>query len=52
MKENVTYPPYVDISDVTTRSFELMCVEACMDGQPSIIFDELKGFNKGETNPR
>lgn len=47
MKEDATYPEYIGVSDVTTRSFELMRVEAYMDGQPSIMFDEPKGFELG-----
>lgn len=47
MKENVTYPEHIGVSDVTTRSFELMRVESYMEGQPSIMFDEPKGFDIG-----
>lgn len=48
MKENATYPAHIGVSDVTTRSFELLRVEAYMDGQPSIMFDEPKGFDIGD----
>lgn len=48
MKENVTYPEYIGVSDVRTQSFELMRVEAYMDGQPSLMFDEPKGFDIGD----
>jgi uncharacterized OsmC-like protein len=48
MKENVKYPDYIGISDVTTTSFEQMRVEAYFEGQPSIMFDELAGFDIGD----
>ena len=48
MKEGNTYPPYIGISDVTTKSFEQMRVEADFDGQPSIMFDEPEGFDIGD----
>ena len=48
MRKDVTYPPYVGISDVSTRSFEHMRVEAQFDGQPSIMFDEPEGFDIGD----
>ena len=48
MKENVTYPGYIGISDVSTKSFEQMRVEAYFDGQPSIMFDEPDGFDIGD----
>ncbi|MBM4254780.1 MAG: OsmC family protein [Deltaproteobacteria bacterium] len=47
MKEQQTYPEYIGVSDVTTRSFDLMRVEGYMDGQASILFDEPKGFDIG-----
>ena len=48
MKENVKYPDYIGVSDVTTRSFEHMRVEAYFKGQPSIMFDEPEGFDIGD----
>jgi uncharacterized OsmC-like protein len=48
MKEGATYPEYIGVSDVTTRSFEQMRVEACFDGQPSLMFDEPEGFDIGD----
>lgn len=48
MKEGVTYPDYIGISDVTTRSFEQMRVEAFFEGQPSLMFDEPEGFDIGD----
>ena len=48
MKEGVSYPEYVGVSDVSTRAFEHMRVEAYFDGQPSIMFDEPEGFNIGD----
>jgi uncharacterized OsmC-like protein len=48
MKENATYPGYIGISDVSTKSFEQMRVEATFDGQPSIMFDEPEGFDIGD----
>jgi uncharacterized OsmC-like protein len=48
MKEQVKYPEHIGVSDVTTRSFELMRVEGYCDGQPSIMFDEPKGFDIGD----
>ena len=48
MKEGVQYPEYVGVSDVTTRSFEHMRLEAYFDGQPSIMFDEPEGFDIGD----
>jgi uncharacterized OsmC-like protein len=48
MKENVKYPRYIGVSDVTTRSFEHMRVEAHFDGQPSLMFDEPEGFDIGD----
>lgn len=40
MKEQTAYPEYIRVSDVTTRSFELMRVDGYLEGQPSIMFDE------------
>jgi uncharacterized OsmC-like protein len=48
MKEGAKYPEYIGVSDVTTRSFEQMRVEACFDGQPSLMFDEPEGFDIGD----
>lgn len=48
MKEQATYPEHIGVSDVTTRSFESMRVEGYFDGQPSIMFDEPKGFDIGD----
>ena len=48
MNEDSPYPDYIGISDVTTRSFEQMRVEAYFDGQPSIMFDEPEGFDIGD----
>ena len=48
MKEQATYPDYIGVSDVTTRSFEQMRVEAHFDGQPSLMFDEPEGFDIGD----
>ncbi len=48
MKEQATYPAHIGVSDVSTRSFELMRVEGYFDGQPSIMFDEPKGFDIGD----
>jgi uncharacterized OsmC-like protein len=48
MKENVKYPDYIGISDVSTQSFEQMRVEAFFEGQPSIMFDEPAGFDIGD----
>ncbi len=47
MKEQQSYPEYIGVSDVTTRSFDQMRVEGYMDGQASILFDEPKGFDLG-----
>jgi uncharacterized OsmC-like protein len=48
MKEGANYPEYVGISDVTTRSFEHMRVEAQFEGQPTLMFDEPEGFDIGD----
>jgi uncharacterized OsmC-like protein len=48
MKEGAKYPDYVGISDVTTRSYEHMRVEAEFEGQPSLMFDEPEGFDIGD----
>ncbi len=42
------FPPYIGISDVTTRSHDQMVVEAFMDGQHSILADEPLGFDIGD----
>lgn len=42
------FPPYIGVSDVTTRSHEQMVVEAFMEGQHSIIADEPLGFDIGD----
>lgn len=41
-------PPYIGVSDVTTRSLDQMMVEAFMDGQHSIMADEPIGFDIGD----
>ncbi len=48
MRRDVSYPPYIGISDVATTSFEHMRVEARFEGQPSLMFDEPEGFDIGE----
>jgi uncharacterized OsmC-like protein len=48
MKEGAKYPDYIGISDVATKSFEQMRVEAYFDGQPTIMFDEPEGFDIGD----
>jgi uncharacterized OsmC-like protein len=48
VKEAVTYPEYIGVSDITTRSFEHMRVEADFEGQPSLMFDEPEGFDIGD----
>jgi uncharacterized OsmC-like protein len=48
MKENVKYPDYIGISDVSTRSYEHMRVGAFFEGQPSLMFDEPEGFDIGD----
>jgi uncharacterized OsmC-like protein len=48
MKEGAKYPEYVGISDVTTRSYEHMRVEALFEGQPTLMFDEPEGFDIGD----
>ena len=48
MMEGAKYPGYVGISDVTTRAFEHMRVEACFEGQPTLMFDEPEGFDIGD----
>jgi uncharacterized OsmC-like protein len=42
------YPSYIGITDVETRGYEQMLVEAFMDGQGSIRMDEPQGFDIGE----
>lgn len=48
MRRDASYPPYIGISDVSTRSFEHMRVEARFAGQPSLMFDEPEGFDIGD----
>lgn len=48
MKENQSYPEYIGISDIATRSAEQMRVEGLFEGQPSIMFDEPEGFDIGD----
>jgi uncharacterized OsmC-like protein len=48
MKEGAKYPEHVGVSDVTTKSFEHMRVEAQFEGQPSLMFDEPEGFDIGD----
>jgi len=48
MRRDVSYPPYIGISDVSTKSFEHMRVEAHFEGQPSLMFDEPEGFDIGD----
>jgi hypothetical protein len=48
MLENQKYPDYVGVSEVSTRSFEHMRVEAYFAGQPSLMFDEPEGFDIGD----
>ena len=42
------YPSYIGITDVETRGYEQMLVEAFMDGQASIRMDEPQGFDIGD----
>ena len=42
------YPSYIGITDVETRGYEQMLVEAFMDGQQSIRLDEPQGFDIGD----
>jgi uncharacterized OsmC-like protein len=48
MREGAQYPAYVGVSDVKTKSFEQMRVEALFEGQPSLMFDEPEGFDIGD----
>jgi len=48
MSDAPELPPYIGVSDVTTRSHEQMVVEAFMDGQHSIMADEPLGFDIGD----
>jgi uncharacterized OsmC-like protein len=48
MEQNAAYPAYIGISDVRTRSYEQMRVEAFFEGQPSLMFDEPEGFDIGD----
>jgi uncharacterized OsmC-like protein len=42
------YPSYIGITDVETRGYEQMLVEAFMEGQSSIRLDEPQGFDIGD----
>lgn len=42
------YPSYIGITDVETRGYAQMLVEAFMDGQASIRLDEPQGFDIGD----
>ncbi len=48
MDQSGAYPDYIGVSDVRTRSYEQMRVEAFFDGQPSLMFDEPEGFDIGD----
>jgi uncharacterized OsmC-like protein len=48
MTDAAAYPAWIGVSEVTTRSFEHMRVEAYFDGQPSLMFDEPEGFDIGD----
>ena len=48
MSAAAPYPAWIGVSEVTTRSFEHMRVEAFFDGQPSLMFDEPEGFDIGD----
>lgn len=48
MRRDVSYPPYIGVSDVTTESFEHMRVGAYFEGQSSLMFDEPEGFDIGD----
>jgi uncharacterized OsmC-like protein len=43
-----SYPDYIGVSDVTTRSHEQMMVEMFMEGQASCMADEPLGFDVGD----
>jgi uncharacterized OsmC-like protein len=45
MSEAAIYPDHIGISTISTRSGEMMRVEAFFEGQPSIMFDEPEGFD-------
>lgn len=45
MSEAPAYPDHIGISTISTRSGEMMRVEAFFEGQPSIMFDEPEGFD-------
>jgi uncharacterized OsmC-like protein len=42
------YPDHIGVSEITTRSGEMMRVEAFFEGQPSLMFDEPEGFDIGD----
>jgi uncharacterized OsmC-like protein len=42
------FPPYIGVSDISTRSLDGMVVEGFMDGQHSIMADEPLGFDIGD----
>lgn len=48
MKQDVAYPAWIGVSDVSTHSHEQMRVEGFFDGQPSLMFDEPEGFDIGD----
>lgn len=48
MSDTPEFPPYIGVSDVTTRSHGQMVVEAFMEGQHSIMADEPLGFDIGD----
>jgi uncharacterized OsmC-like protein len=48
MKQDVTYPAWIGVSDISTRSHEQMRVEGFFDGQTSLMFDEPEGFDIGD----
>jgi uncharacterized OsmC-like protein len=45
MSAAAAFPEHIGVSTITTRSGELMRVEAFCEGQPSIMFDEPEGFD-------
>jgi uncharacterized OsmC-like protein len=48
MRKDLTYPDYIGVSDISTRSAEQMRVEGFFEGQPSLMFDEPDGFDIGD----
>lgn len=48
MDAAAAYPAWIGVSEVSTRSYEHMRVEAFFDGQPSLMFDEPEGFDIGD----